>query len=86
MHDAVVLVFSNTLTPSTTTRLRGRKTGDLWWWNAGGTGGDSAVASGKVHTPGVDSAGSVKVDKSRGRGRGKGKRAGDGSVVLPPAK
>ena len=60
MSDAVVLVIANTLTPSSATRLGKimsdvRKYGDLWWWYAGGAGGDIAV-------------GGSKADKGRGRG------------------
>ena len=69
LGDAVVLVFANTLTPSTGTRL-GKimtdvpKCGDLGWWY-GAT----------VMSP-------LQADKGRGRGREKGKKAGGGDV--PP--
>ena len=61
MRDAVVLVFANTLRPSTAIRL-GKIMSDvlnveIWWWYAGGTGGDSAVAGSKFHAPGLDGAG-----------------------------
>ena len=52
-------------------RFRGRV-----WWNAGGAGGDGAVAGGKVSAPGADGAGRGNADKGRGRGRGEGKIAG----------
>ena len=55
-------------------------------WNAGGAGGDGAVAGDKVQAPGVDGVGRVNADKGRCRGRGKGKKAGGGGVVPPQVK
>ena len=53
IRDAVVLACVNTLTSSTATRLEKFVTDvpkhvKLWWWNAGGTGGDSAVTGGII--------------------------------------
>ena len=91
MRDAVVLVCVHTFTSSTATRSGNfmtdvRKHVKLWWWYAGGTGGDGAVTGGKVQAPGVHGAGRGKGDKGRSRGRGKGKKAGGGDLVPPPAK
>ena len=88
MHDAVVLAFANTLTPSTAAcpgkKLTDvRKNENLWWRHADGAGGDSAGAGGKVQAPGADGAGRGKADKGHGRGRGKGKKAGVAATLGP---
>ena len=73
MRDAAVLVFANTLTPprqlvwETLTDVG--KNGDLWWWNAGDAGGDSAVAWSKGQAPSLG-VGRGTAFKGRCRGRG----------------
>ena len=91
MHEAVVLAFANTLTPSTATRLRKtmtdvRKTGILG-------GGVLVVQAATVPSLGAKSTLQEfmvlevpKQTEARGRGRGKGKKDSGGKVVPPAAK
>ena len=83
VRDAVVVVFANTLTPSTATRLGKlmtdvRKNGDLWLWKTGGVRRRQCCRGVKVHAP----AHGVARGKAH-KGRGKGKKAGGGGV--PPS-